>query len=60
MLIVLTIININKNLLLYQNNSMIIKIKISNEEIKELINIEKIDFPKYTTQIVNLANQNAQ
>ena len=39
---------------------MIIKIKISNEEIKELINIEKIDFPKYTTQIVNLANQNAQ
>lgn len=60
MLTLVTIININKNLLLYQKNNMTIKIKISNEEIKELINIEKIDFPKYTTQIINIANQNAK
>jgi len=36
------------------------KIKISNQElIKELVGEEK-KFPKYTTQILNLANQNAQ
>ncbi len=35
-------------------------IKIKNEElIQELIGEVK-DFPKYTTQIINLANQNAQ
>lgn len=35
-------------------------IKIKNEElIRELIG-EKKNFPKYTTQLVNLANQNAQ
>jgi len=35
-------------------------IKIKNEElVKELIGEIK-DFPKYTTQIINLANQNAQ
>ena len=35
-------------------------IKINNQElIKELIGEVK-DFPKYTTQIINLANQNAQ
>ncbi len=35
-------------------------IKIKNEElIRELIG-EKKDFPKYTTQLMNLANQNAQ
>lgn len=35
-------------------------IKINNQElIKELIGEIK-DFPKYTTQIINLANQNAQ
>lgn len=35
-------------------------IKIKNEElIKELIG-DKKDFPKYTTQIINLANQNSQ
>ena len=35
-------------------------IKIKNEElIKELIG-EKADFPKYTTQLINIANQNAQ
>ena len=36
------------------------KIKISNKElVKELVGEEK-KFPKYTTQILNLANQNAQ
>ncbi len=36
------------------------KIKIKNEElIKELIGEIK-DFPKYTTQLINLANQNSQ
>ena len=35
-------------------------IKIKNEElIRELVGEVK-DFPKYTTQIINLANQNAQ
>ena len=35
-------------------------IKIKNEElIQELIGETK-DFPKYTTQLMNLANQNAQ
>lgn len=36
------------------------KIKISNEEIKRYLEIEVKEFPKYTTQIMNLANQNAQ
>jgi len=36
------------------------KMKISNKElVKELVGEEK-KFPKYTTQILNLANQNAQ
>jgi len=35
------------------------KIKINNKEIKELLNIEEKNFPKYATQIINLANQNA-
>ncbi len=34
--------------------------KIKNEEIRELLNIETPEFPKYATQIINLANQNAQ
>jgi len=36
------------------------RIKLKNEEIKALLNIDTPDFPKYTTQIINLANQNAQ
>ncbi len=36
------------------------KIKINNEEIKIYLNIETAEFPKYATQILNLANQNAQ
>jgi hypothetical protein len=36
------------------------KVFIKNDEIKELIGIQTFDFPKYSTQIINLANQNAQ
>ncbi|MCA9740999.1 MAG: MjaI family restriction endonuclease [Deferribacteres bacterium] len=36
------------------------KFRISNNEIAELLGIESVEFPKYTTQIVNLASQNAQ
>lgn len=36
------------------------QIKISNHEIKQLLGIESFEFPKYATQIINLANQNAQ
>jgi len=34
--------------------------KISNAEIKSLMVVESFEFPKYSTQILNLANQNAQ
>ena len=36
------------------------KIKIANTEVQELLSGKSYDFPKYTTQIINLANQNAQ
>lgn len=36
------------------------KIKISSEQIKQYLNAPVHDFPKYTTQILNLSNQNAQ
>jgi len=36
------------------------KIKLSNEEIRKLLDIESPEFPIYTTQLLNLANQNAQ
>ena len=36
------------------------KIKIKNGEIEQLLGKEAIAFPKYTTQIMNLANSNAQ
>lgn len=36
------------------------KIKISNSEVQELLSGETFTFPKYTTQIMNLANQNSQ
>lgn len=36
------------------------KVKISNEEIKRYLDIESAEFPTYTTQLLNLANQNAQ
>jgi hypothetical protein len=35
-------------------------IKISNNDIISLLNAEASTFPKYATQILNLANQNAQ
>ena len=36
------------------------KVKIKNTELHEIIKGESIDFPKYTTQLINLANSNAQ
>jgi len=36
------------------------KVKIYNDEIKDVVIGEVPDFPKYTTQILNLANQNSQ
>ncbi len=36
------------------------KIKLTNEEIRKHLHIEPPEFPKYVTQILNLANQNAQ
>ncbi|MBU1345210.1 MAG: MjaI family restriction endonuclease [Proteobacteria bacterium] len=36
------------------------KIKLKNDEIKKLLGVDSSDFPKYSTQILNLANQNAQ
>ena len=36
------------------------QIKLSNDEIRQLIDIESFEFPKYTTQLMNLASQNAQ
>ncbi|MBN1407878.1 MAG: MjaI family restriction endonuclease [Calditrichaceae bacterium] len=35
-------------------------IKIPFDEVKKLLGTEKFEFPKYSTQIINLANQNAQ
>lgn len=37
-----------------------IKFKIKNSEIQEIIKGEIIYFPKYSTQLMNLANQNSQ
>lgn len=36
------------------------KIKIPNQEAQELLSGKKSSYPKYATQIMNLANQNAQ
>lgn len=36
------------------------KIKLNNEEIRKLLDIESPEYPIYTTQLLNLANQNAQ
>jgi len=36
------------------------RLKIPLDEIKELIGTEKFEFPKYSPQLLNLANQNAQ
>jgi len=37
-----------------------VKIKLTNEAIRESLEIPKPEFPKYATQIINLANQNSQ
>ncbi len=37
-----------------------IKLKIPNAEVQELLSGKKYSYPKYATQIMNLANQNAQ
>jgi len=37
-----------------------LKIKIKNEEIQRLLELPAPKFPKYTTQLINLASQNAQ
>jgi len=36
------------------------KLKLANKEIEESMEIKKADFPKYVSQIINWANQNAQ
>jgi len=36
------------------------QIKLTNKEIRESLEVETASFPKYVTQIINLANQNAQ
>ncbi len=36
------------------------KIKLTNKEIRKVLEIPSPSFPKYVTQIINLANQNAQ
>ena len=36
------------------------QIKLKNAEIQEYVNAPACDFPKYTTQLINLANQNSQ
>lgn len=36
------------------------KIRIPNSEVQQLLSGKAVSFPKYTTQIMNLANQNAQ
>lgn len=36
------------------------KLKIRNEEITQLLDADVVTFPKYASQLINLANQNAQ
>ncbi|EDP73331.1 MjaI family restriction endonuclease, partial [Hydrogenivirga sp. 128-5-R1-1] len=36
------------------------ELKIKLDEVRKLLEIETPEFPKYATQIINLANQNAQ
>ena len=36
------------------------QIKLKNAEIQEYVNASTCQFPKYTTQLINLANQNSQ
>lgn len=45
---------------LHYKSSRDMKKKIYNQTVEELSNAEAYDFPKYTTQIINLVNSNAQ
>ena len=36
------------------------RLKMKNEEVTQLLDADVISFPKYATQLINLANQNAQ
>jgi ribosomal protein S19 len=36
------------------------KLKMRNEEITQLLDADVVSFPKYATQLINLANQNVQ
>jgi hypothetical protein len=36
------------------------KLKMRNEEVTQLLEADVTSFPKYATQLINLANQNAQ
>ena len=36
------------------------KFTIKNEEISKINGVESAEFPKYTSQLINWANQNAQ
>ena len=36
------------------------KLKMRNEEVTQLLEADVASFPKYATQLINLANQNAQ
>ena len=36
------------------------KIKLRNAEIQAYVNAPASEFPKYTTQLMNIANQNSQ
>ena len=36
------------------------KMKLTNEQIRKSLEIPPPSFPKYVTQLINLANQNAQ
>jgi hypothetical protein len=36
------------------------KLKMKNEEVTQLLDADVVSFPKYATQLINLANQNAQ
>jgi ribosomal protein S19 len=36
------------------------KLKMRNEEVTQLLEADVVSFPKYATQLINLANQNAQ
>ncbi|MBC8204245.1 MjaI family restriction endonuclease [bacterium] len=37
-----------------------VKLVLTDREIRDLLDIEQYEFPKYTSQLINLANQNAQ